>query len=117
MNIFKSDLRRNTQERTLKGKECMRQFLLELELHAVFTEDVVNRLVRESLSVDNFDHDCRIIDEEGRKVPSILLENCYEYLIKDFLQYNMLDSRLPLQESTFEDIELEDSIDLRIKIC
>ena len=117
MSVFKSDLHRNIHERMLKGKECMRHFLPEHELHAIFTQDVVNQLLRESLSADNFDHDCRTIYEEGRKVLAILLMNRYEHLIKKFLEHNMLDSRLPLQESTFRDTELEDPTDLGINFA
>lgn len=117
MNVFKSDLRRKMQERMLKGKECMRQFLPEHELHAIFTEDVVNQLLRESLSTDNFDHDCRTIYEEGIKVLAILLNNRCELLINMFFERDMLDSRLPFQESTFKDRKLDDPNDLGINFA
>ena len=52
MDVFKSDLGRNMQERMLKGKECMGHFLLERELYAIFSENVVNQLLRGSLSAE-----------------------------------------------------------------
>ncbi len=48
MGDFKSGLRRNMQERMLKEKGCMRHFLPEHELYAVFTEDVVDQLLQKA---------------------------------------------------------------------
>ena len=102
-NEFNSEIRSQIQNRMKQAVECSRRFLPEHELHAILTEDVVRRLVRNSLPTDNFHQDFRTICEEGRKVLAILVNHDREHLIKQFLEHNMLDSRLPLHESSFTD--------------